>query len=126
MELQDLVGGHAHTCEPGLTLSDASRAMHAAGVGSIGVVRGGELVGILTERDILRAVAADANVHAQLVSAWMSNPVVTYDAEMPVDEAAMHLLERGQRHMPVTDDGRLISILSIRDVLAALAEPDRR
>lgn len=126
MELQDLVGGHAHTCDPSLSLGDASRAMHAAGVGSMGVVRNGELVGIITERDILRAVAAESNMHEQAVAAWMSNPVFTYDAEMPVDEAALHLLERGQRHMPVTDDGRLVSILSIRDVLAALAEPDRR
>jgi CBS domain-containing protein len=126
MELQDLVGGHAHTCAPELSLSDASRAMHAADVGSIGVVKGGELVGIITERDILRAVAADVDLHTETVAIWMSNPVITYDADMSVDEAALHLLERSQRHMPVTDDGKLVSILSIRDMLAALAEPDRR
>jgi len=126
MELQDLIGGHAHTCGPDLSLSDAARTMHAAEVGSVGVVRSGELVGIITERDILRAVTADVDMHTETVSTWMSNPVMTYEADMAVDEAALHLLERGQRHLPVTDDGKLVSILSIRDVLAALAEPGRR
>ena len=126
MELQDLIGGHPHTCGADLSLGEASRAMDAAGVGSLGVVQEGELVGIITERDILHAVASGVDIHTEFVSAWMSNPVRTFDADTSVDEAALRLLEREHRHLPVTDGGRLIAILSIRDVLAALVEPDRR
>jgi CBS domain-containing protein len=113
-------------CGPELSLAEASRAMRAAGVGSLGVVRDRELVGIITERDILYAVAADVDPNLATVSEWMSNPVHTFEADASVDEAALHLLERDHRHMPVVVDGRLLSILSIRDVLAALVEPDRR
>jgi CBS domain-containing protein len=126
MELQDLIGGHPHTCGEDLSLGEASRAMNAAGIGSLGVVRNGELVGIITERDILHAVASEVDTRAETVASWMTNPVRTFDADTPVDEAALRLLERDHRHLPVTDDGRLIAILSIRDMLAALVEPDRR
>lgn len=126
MQLQALIGGDPYTCGAGLSLAEASLAMHAAGVGSIGVVAEGDLVGILTERDILRAVAAGADTSADLVGAWMSTPVHTVDLETTVDEAALRLLERNHRHLPVVSDGRLIAILSIRDVLAALVEPERR
>ena len=125
MQLEALIGGHPHTCGPGLTLAEVSRAMHAAGVGSIGVVEGGDLAGILTERDILRAIASGADPNADVVEGWMSTPVRTFDPETSVDDAALRLLEKNHRHLPVVSDGRLIAILSIRDVLAALIEPER-
>lgn len=126
MRLDALIGGHPHTCGPGLTLAEASRAMHAAGVGSVGVVENGDLVGILTERDVLRSIASGADPEVDLVRGWMSTPVRTFDPETSVDDAALRLLEKEHRHLPVVSDGRLIAILSIRDVLAALIEPERR
>ncbi len=100
--------------------------MHAAGVGSVGVVENGDLVGILTERDVLRSIASGADPEVDLVRGWMSTPVRTFDPETSVDDAALRLLEKEHRHLPVVSDGRLIAILSIRDVLAALIEPERR
>lgn len=126
MQLQALIGGHPHTCGTGLSLAEAARAMHAAGVGSVGVVADKDLIGILTERDLMRAVAAGADMDLEMVTDWMSAPVQTFDAETSVDEAALQLLEREQRHLPVVSDGKVIAILSIRDILAALIEPDRR
>jgi CBS domain-containing protein len=126
VELRDLIGDDPHTCGVSLTLEEASRSMHAVNTGSIGIVQEGDLVGILTERDILRAVAMGADLSSESVGSWMSHPVQTFDAETPVDEAALRLLEREHRHLPVTSDGRLVGILSIRDVLGALVEPDRR
>jgi len=125
MELQQLIGGHPHTCGPDLTISDAAKSMHAVGVGSLGIVDGGRLVGILTERDVLRVVAAGADPSFETVRSWMSSPVNTFDPDTAADDAAVYVLKRGHRHLPVTDDGKLVGILSMRDLMVALVDPDR-
>lgn len=125
MKLEALVGTHAQTCGADLTLVDAARTMHAAGIGSLGVAEEGTLVGMLTERDLLRAVSSGAELSEATVGAWMSAPVQTFDHEMPVEQVALALLEHGYRHAPVTVAGRLVAIVSIKDVLAALVEPLR-
>ncbi len=125
MELQRLIGGHPHTCGPDLTVEEAARSMHAAGVGSVGVVEADQLVGILTERDVLRVVAAQADPSTETVRNWMSSPVSTFDPETSVDRAAMYVLRRGHRHLPITDGEKLVGILSMRDLMGALVDPDR-
>ena len=94
--------------------------MLEAGVGSIAVIDGPRLTGILTERDLLRASAEGVDPSDELVSDWMTvDPDVT-SPESEVRDAAKWMLEIGYRHLPVMEDGELLGIVSIKDLLWVL------
>lgn len=120
MRLGSLVGGTAAVVGPEATLGDAAEALVASEVGSLGVVSDRKLVGIVTERDIVRAVAQGADTEEEVVSSWMADAPDTFSPDVHVDEAAAWLLEVGYRHMPVMADGELLGIVSIRDILWAI------
>lgn len=119
MEIRNLVGGTATVCGTDVTLTEAAEAMLEQHIGSIGVVEEGKLVGILTDRDLLRAVAARADGGTR-VGEWMTPDPDVVGPEVEVREAADWLLATGYRHLPVVEKGELLGILSIKDVLWAL------
>lgn len=123
MEIRDLVGGVAAVCAPSMTLAEAARFMLDQGVGSLGVLEGGRLVGILTDRDVLRSLAGEADPHVARVEEWMTVDPDIIEPDTEVAEAANWLLATGYRHLPVVENGRLLGIVSIKDVLWALKEP---
>lgn len=98
--------------------------MVKAGVGSAGVIDGPALVGIITERDILRGIADDVDLDSALVADFMTPSPDTFAPTVDVEEAAAWLLETGYRHLPVMRDGELLGIASIRDLLWAMVEGD--
>ena len=120
MQVRSLVGGAARLCGPTTTLTEAANEMVSAGTGSLGVVDGGRLAGILTERDVLRAVAADADPGTEVVSKWMTPDPDTVGPEVLVEDVAAWMLAAGYRHVPVMEEGELLGIASIKDVLWAL------
>lgn len=124
MRLRGLVGGRSELCGPDTTLQEAAAAMAASGAGSIGVVEGRRLAGIITERDILRAVAEDADTATEKVATWMSHDPDVFSPEVDIQEAARWLLETGYRHLPVIEDGELLGIVSIKDLLWAIVGPE--
>ena len=107
-------------CGPETTLQDLSEAMLATQVGSVGVVEGRELTGIITERDVLRAAADGVDPVTAMVRDWMTADPDVFSPEAQVREAAEWLLETGYRHMPVMEDGELLGIVSIKDILWAM------
>jgi CBS domain-containing protein len=118
-----MVGGRAEVCGPETTLQDVSEAMLAGKVGSVGVVEGRELAGIITERDILRAAAAGSDPADEIVRDWMTADPDVFSPDVEVREAAEWLLETGYRHLPVMEDGELLGIVGIKDVLWAMGSP---
>lgn len=120
MKLRAMVGGRAEVCGPETTLQDVSEAMLAAQAGSVGVVEGRRLTGIITERDVLRAAAEGADPVAEIVADWMTADPDVFSPEAQVREAAQWLLETGYRHMPIMEDGELLGIVSIKDILWAM------
>lgn len=118
--LGDLVSGKAHICGPETTLSEASRAMAAEGHGSLGVVDGRAVVGVLTERDVVRALAGDADPTEATVAEWMGRDPDVFDPATDVFDAAAWLLESGYRHLPVMAGAELLGIVSLRDLLRAI------
>ncbi len=120
MKLGALVGGAATVIGSEATLGDVADALVQDGVGSLGVIVDRQLVGIITERDLVRAIAAGADPETALVAEWMAEAPDTFSPDVDVAEAGRWLLEVGYRHMPVMADGELLGIVSIRDLLWAL------
>ena len=107
------------TLPPDSTISDAARVMVRGGFGSVVVVQGRMLLGILTERDVLRAAADDDDLRASRVDHWMTPDPDTALPDLDTEEAAALMLSRGYRHLPVEVDGELLGMVSLRDVLSA-------
>lgn len=122
MRLGDLVGDAPYVCGPDTTLLEAASAMEGSDLGSLAVVEGMELLGLVTERDIRRAVAAGTDLETA-VSEVMSDEPDTFDPDLDVWDAATWIAESGYRHLPVVDDdGSLLGVVSIRDLLKALVD----
>jgi len=102
-------------CAPGDLLTDAAHRMAERRVGAILVTEGDRLVGIMTERDVLRAVGG-GDISGR-VGEWMSHDPLTVDSAASNGEAAMLMVHGGFRHVPIVDDGALVGIVSIRDLM---------
>ena len=125
MRLDALVSGAAAVVGPETSLSAAARFMVDDDAGALAVVGGRELVGILTDRDLVRAAAAGVAMNDVPVSEWMSEAPDTMPPEVSIAEAAEWMLEMGYRHLPVVADEELLGIVDVRDLLWAVVKaPD--
>lgn len=103
------------TVDPTASIGEAAEKMMDAGVGAVVVMEDMvRIVGIVTERDILRAVAQRARAAEARVRQWMTESVVTIEPETTIKDAAKMMFENNFRHLPVCKDGRLLGIASLR------------
>lgn len=98
------------------TIEDAAVHMSERRVGSALIFDGERLLGILTERDVLRVVGARALAGAR-VAEWMTRHPETVGAEESVEQAGVLMLHGGFRHLPVVDGNDVVGIVSIRDLV---------
>ena len=110
------------TVEPGDSARLAVLRMLEEDVGSVAVCEGGNLVGIFTERDVLRLAGDGAALDEIRVADVMTTEVTTVSPDVSVTDAAALMGERRIRHLPVVEDGRLLGMIGIRDVLSSLVE----
>jgi CBS domain-containing protein len=97
---------------------DAVRQMVGANIGSLLVTDGDEVTGIVTERDFLRRVAQEGPTDEDVtVRDIMSSPLVVVSPETEIDECMAVMTDRRIRHLPVVDDGDVVGIVSIGDVV---------
>jgi CBS domain-containing protein len=102
------------------TLGEVAERMSAVNVGAVVVKDFGRLIGILTERDMLKAMAARVHTSEARVRQWMTEDPLTASAEMGVEEGAQVMLEHNFRHLPVVDEaGAVVGLVSMRRVVAA-------
>jgi CBS domain-containing protein len=113
----DLMTRDVLAVAPEDTLGEAAERMVERGVGSVVVSDFGRLIGILTERDLLRAVADRIHSSEARVREWMTSEPITATPETTPREAARTMLENGFRHLPVVDGDATLGIVSLRDVL---------
>jgi CBS domain-containing protein len=110
------------------TLAEAARKMWKQQTGSLLVMEEEDLVGILTERDILRAVATGSKLDETRVSEVMTKDLITVGPQATLREAAKIMADRWIRHLPVLDGGKVVGVISQRDLAGVLAgalnEPD--
>ena len=111
-------GDQVYTCAPNDSLAEAARSLHQRRVGAMVVVDGDKVVGILSERDIVAAVARDGSgCLTKAVSAYMTKDVVFARPADAVDSLMERMTEQRIRHLPVLHDERLAGIVSIGDVV---------
>src|SRR5438445_13427813 len=109
------------TVDPTSSIGEAAEKMIEAGVGAVVVMEDlARIVGIVTERDLMRAVAQRARAAEARVRLWMTENPLTIEPETTVEEAAKIMFENNFRHLPVVKDGRPLGIVSLR-VLARWA-----
>lgn len=104
------------TVSPDERLGEAAKRMVARGVGAVLVMDGERLGGILTERDLLKAVAGGLSDEAR-VRDWMTRHPETVEASDATEHAAALMIHGGFRHLPVMDGSAVAGIISIRDLM---------
>jgi len=114
-------GSDIISIQPDASVLDAIKLMAEKGIGSLVVTQGEELRGIVTERDYARKViikgrASDTTAIAEIMTA----DVVTASSDQTVNQCMKIMTEKKCRHLPVVDDGRLVGMISIGDLVQAI------
>ncbi|HYC92639.1 MAG TPA: CBS domain-containing protein [Thermoanaerobaculia bacterium] len=118
-QIGELIEGQTLTViEPGWSVRAAAERMTERNIGAVAVVEKGTLAGVFSERDIMsRVVARGLNPDSTEVSDVMSRELVVAASTEDIGAAIQKMHSIGSRHLPVVDDGRLVGMLSIRDLL---------
>ncbi len=121
--LAEIVKPNFITVAPEDTLGEVAEKMNQQNVGAVIVRDYGRLIGILTERDMLRAMASRVHTSDARVRQWMTADPITASPEMPLDDAAQVMLDHGFRHLPVVDGTNVLGVVSLRRVLGGRRQP---
>jgi CBS domain-containing protein len=115
----DIMTTGLFSIEPTTTVAEAATVMGERRIGSALVMDGDRLLGIFTERDIVRALGEHFDAAGHPVSDWMTAEPRTVEPSTPVDDALRVMLDGNFRHLPVTEGDRVAGIVSMRDLTAA-------
>ena len=123
MKVSDLQHHELFTAQADESLDVAADRLSWHQVGALPVLEGQHLVGIITERDVTAAMAEGADPVTTPVSDYMTPAPEVLRPDSDLADAAHLMLELGIRHLPVVRGGRLVGVLSMRDLLGADAHP---
>ncbi|AYF89392.1 CBS domain-containing protein [Pseudomonas sp. JS3066] len=117
---------NVHTIDVAAPMLEALRMMAELNIGALPVTEGGHLVGIVSERDYARkGVLQGRSSVATVVREFMTEPVLTVTSKQSIRECMSLMTEQHMRHLPVVEDGELVGLLSIGDLVKeAMAEQD--
>ena len=113
-----LMSGDLSVITEDATVKQAAGQMQDQRIGSLLVKKGNDFSGIITETDIVRAVAGRDDVAATSVVQVMSSPILTVEKKLSPHYARELMADKRIRHLAVTEDGKIVGILSARDLLA--------
>ena len=118
-QIAELIEGQTLTViEPGWTVRTAAERMTERNIGAVAVVDGGRLAGVFSERDIMsRVVAKGLDPDDTAVDTVMTRDIVVAEPSENVDSALQKMHSIGSRHLPVVANGKLVGMISIRDLL---------
>jgi CBS domain-containing protein len=116
--VRDVMTSNPRSIEPSTTVTEAARLMKTEDVGSLPIVDGDQLVGVVTDRDIvIRVVAETKDLQSTTVGEIASRDLVTVDPQQDLDEALRLMAQHQVRRLPVAEeDGKLVGILAQADV----------
>lgn len=121
MRVADIMTNASVTESPSDSLRSAADTMWRQQTGSLLVMDGDDLVGIITERDVMKAVGQGRPADSTPVSDVMTRDVLTITPDTTAHEAARHMAARWIRHLPVVDSGRVVGVVSQRDLVGVFA-----
>ena len=122
-EILRVKGSRLLSVEPSSRVADAVSTMAGENLGSLVVLEQGRMTGMLTFHEVLRALAARSGSFGELrVADIMERDPVTAAPEMEVNDLRRTMLESGARYLPVMQDGKLLGVISFRDVAKAVLE----
>jgi CBS domain-containing protein len=122
-EILRVKGSRLVSIDPSGRVAEAVATMAGENLGSLVVVERGRMVGMLTFHEVLRALASRAGTLGELqVADIMIGDPVTAAPEMEVNDLRRTMLESGARYLPVLQEGRLMGVISFRDVAKAVLE----
>lgn len=116
-EILEEKGGEVLEIDAEATVLEAVRLMVKMNVGSLLVTDAGEITGIVTERDYLRRVTLEGRTEDAPVREIMSSPLVVATAETTIDECMALMTDRRIRHVPVAEEGKVVGLVSIGDLV---------
>lgn len=105
-----------HTVEPSDTVGEAVAVMAQHRIGSVLVMEGDRLLGIFTERDTVRALSLSHDAPRHQIVSWMTPEPKTIPPDEDADVALHLMLDSGFRHLPVMEDGKVVGVVSMRDL----------
>ena len=125
-EIGNYMSSPAISIDSELTVQEAAQQMHAKNVGSVLVRIHDKYVGILTETDLSRKVVAKRlNPITTMVSSVMTKPILSMDRYMPVKEAEEFMKKKNIRHLAVTEEDKIVGILSVKDLVSCYSKSFR-
>lgn len=120
MQVSDVYEPQLLTCEASDRLPDVARRMAEEEVSALAVVKGGgRMVGIISERDITRAMGAESDPRTVTAAQYATTGVEVAYLGDDTDQVTYRMLEAEIRHLPVLDEGEVVGMVSMRDLLAA-------
>lgn len=122
MKVADIMTTTLCTVDPEATVGEAATLMGERHVGSVIVLKGGRLVGILTERDVVRALSNSHDAPQRPVVEWMSKDPSTVSPETLVRDALRTMVDAGFRHLPIVDGDTVVGLVSIRDLAGTMTD----
>ncbi|HEX2647708.1 MAG TPA: CBS domain-containing protein [Candidatus Dormibacteraeota bacterium] len=114
--VREVMSKRLHWVSRSDTVGEAVAVMAQHRVGSVLVMEGENLLGIFTERDTVRALSQSHDAPRHEVEAWMSHNPITVAPDVETEDALQTMLNNGFRHLPVVENGKVVGVVSMRDL----------
>jgi len=127
-EISDYMSPTVISVESDFTVQDTAKFMHEKNIGSVLIKEKDEYIGIVTETDLTRKVLGGGlDPKTTKVTAVMTpQPLFTLDCHLPVTDANAFMAKKKIRHLPVTDDDKIVGMISVKDLVSFFANPRLR
>jgi CBS domain-containing protein len=116
MKVRDVMTQMVLTARASTTIAEVASLMAQRRVGSAMVTEGERPLGIFTERDIVKALSQDGAATLQAIGHWMTRDPQTISPDAAIEEALQRMVEGNFRHLPVVERGRVVGMISMRDI----------
>jgi len=117
MLVKDVMNKNVVVAKSGVTVREASKVMSKYKIGSLVVLKENDIIGIITEGDIMESVAGDKDPDSTIIENIMSEKVLTVDPEDTIEDAADKMVQNKIKKLPVVEDGKLKGIITASDIV---------